>query len=173
MGGGAFSLLKAFLLPFSPCGGNFASFFSVWVGFFHNLKAFFAPFLPSRCFLLRLSPYGGLFSQFESLSATFFSMWGAFLLRFSPYRGLFHYLKALLLRFLLLGGPFHRLTLSDPGYFRQLTIRGGGGGGGGGFRSPPTTISKTIVSIFTISYMCILPGVLGMFQLEFFKNSRF
>ena len=47
--------------------------------------------------------------------------------------------------------------------------------GGGGFKSPspPPTISKTVVSIFTISYMCILPGVLGMFQLEFFKNSRF
>ena len=54
------------------------------------------------------------------------------------------------------------LTLSDPGYFRQLTIR-----------HPPPTISKTVVSIFTISYMCILPGVLGMFQLEFLKNSRF
>ena len=39
------------------------------------------------------------------------------------------------------------LTLSDPGYFRQLTIRGGG------FKSPPPTISKTMVSIFTISYM--------------------
>ena len=38
---------------------------------------------------------------------------------------------------------------------------------------PPPTISKTIVSIFTISYMWILPGVLGMIQLEFFKNSRF
>ena len=62
------------------------------------------------------------------------------------------------------------LTLSDPGYFRQLTIRGGGG-----LKSPPPppTISKTVWSIFTISYMCILPGVLGMFQLEFFKNSRF
>ena len=46
--------------------------------------------------------------------------------------------------------------------------------GGGGFKAPPPhTISKTIASIFTISYMCILPGVLGMFQLEFFKNSRF
>ena len=63
--------------------------------------------------------------------------------------------------------PGH-LTLSDPDYFRQLTIRGGG------FKSPPPpTISKTIVSIFTISYMCILPGVLAKFQLEFFKNSRF
>ena len=49
-----------------------------------------------------------------------------------------------------------------------------GGGGGGGFKSPPPpTISKTVGSIFTISYMSILPGVLGMFQLEFFKNSRF
>ena len=38
---------------------------------------------------------------------------------------------------------------------------------------PPPTITKTTVSIFTISYMCILPGVLDMFQLEFFKNSRF
>ena len=59
-----------------------------------------------------------------------------------------------------------RLTLSDPGYFRQLTIRGRA-------LKAPLTISKTVVSIFTISYMCILLGVLGMFQLEFFKNSRF
>ena len=59
------------------------------------------------------------------------------------------------------------LILSDPGYFRQLTIRGGGGGG---LKAPPPTISKTILSIFTISYLCILPGVLGMFQLKFFKN---
>ena len=51
------------------------------------------------------------------------------------------------------------LTLSDPGYFRQLTIRGGGA-----LKAPPPPmISKTILSIFTISYMCILPGVLGMF----------
>ena len=41
------------------------------------------------------------------------------------------------------------LTLSDPGYFRQLTIRGGG------LKAPPPppTILKTIVSINTISYM--------------------
>ena len=45
--------------------------------------------------------------------------------------------------------------------------------GGGALKAPPPTISKSIVSIFTISYMCILPGVLGMFQLEFFKNLRF
>ena len=63
------------------------------------------------------------------------------------------------------------LTLSDPGYFRRLTIRGGGGGA---LKAPPPpTISKTIVSIIPISYMFILPGVLGMFQLEFFKNLRF
>ena len=47
------------------------------------------------------------------------------------------------------------------------------GGGGGALKAPPPTISKTIVSIFTITYMCSLPGVSGMFQLEFFKNSRF
>ena len=46
--------------------------------------------------------------------------------------------------------------------------------GGGGFKSPPPpTISKIILSIFTISYMWILPGVFGMIQLEFLKNSRF
>ena len=62
------------------------------------------------------------------------------------------------------------LTLSDPGYFRQLTIRGGGA-----LKAPPPppTISKTILPIFTISYMWILPGVFGMIQLEFSKNSRF
>ena len=38
---------------------------------------------------------------------------------------------------------------------------------------PPPTISKTIVSIFTISYMCILPRVLGMFHLKIFKNCDF
>ena len=38
---------------------------------------------------------------------------------------------------------------------------------------PPPTITNTIVSIFTISYMCILPGVLDKFQLEFFKNWGF
>ena len=47
------------------------------------------------------------------------------------------------------------------------------GGGGGGALKAPTTISKTIASIFTMSYMCILLGVLDMFQLEFKKKSRF
>ena len=38
---------------------------------------------------------------------------------------------------------------------------------------PPPTISKTVVSIFTISYICILLGVLGMFQLDFSKIRDF
>ena len=56
----------------------------------------------------------------------------------------------------------HTEPLFNPIRSRQLTIRGGGA-----LNPPPPTISKTIVSIFTISYMCILPGVLSMFQLEF------
>ena len=58
---GAFSPLKAFLLPFSPCGGNFARFFSVWGGFFSQFKSLFCSFFPCRGFF-----------------ATFFSMWGPF-----------------------------------------------------------------------------------------------
>ena len=114
--GEAFSSLKAFLLPFSPCGGNFATFFSVCF-FFHNITACFAPFFHVEVFLLRLSPYGGLFSPFKSLSATFFSMLGLFCYVFSFYVGLFHYLKALLLRFSLLRGLFHRLKACGRGFF--------------------------------------------------------
>ena len=62
------------------------------------------------------------------------------------------------------------LTLSNPGCFRQYNDPGGGGERA---LKAPSAISKTIVLIFTISYMCISLGVLGMFQLEFFKNSRF
>ena len=59
------------------------------------------------------------------------------------------------------------LTLSDPGYFRQLTIREPP-------PPPPPTISKTILSIFNISYMCILSGEdKDEVELEFFKNLRF
>ena len=38
---------------------------------------------------------------------------------------------------------------------------------------PPPAISKTILSIFTISCMCILLGVLRMFLLDLFKNLIF
>ena len=61
------------------------------------------------------------------------------------------------------------LTLSDPGYFRQLANDLGAVNTNYG----PHTFSKTTVSIFTISYMCILLGVSGMFRLQFFKNSPF
>ena len=80
-------------------------FLRMW-RFFHNLKAFFAPFFHVEAFLLRLSPYGGLFSLFKSLSATFSSMWGPFYYVFLLMWGFFHYLKALLLRFSPFGGPF-------------------------------------------------------------------
>ena len=38
-------------------------------------------------------------------------------------------------------------------------------GGGGALKAPhPPYDLENVVSIFTISYMCILPGVIGMFQ---------
>ena len=48
-------------------------------------------------------------------------------------------------------------------------------GGGGALKTPPPphVILKTIVSISTIPYMCILRGVSGMSQLEFFLNLPF
>ena len=69
------------------------------------------------------------------------------------------------------------LTLSDPDYFRQLTIRGGGGALKAPRPPPPPPphydLENYCVNLHQSSYMCILPGVLGMFQLEFFKNLRF
>ena len=62
-----------------------------------------------------------------------------------------------------------RLTLSDPGYFRQLTI-----GGGGALKSPPPPpydLENYCVNLHHIIH--ILPGVLGMFQLEFSKIRDF
>ena len=125
----------AFLLRLSPHGGGFSiveSLFATFFAFFHNIKAFFAPFFHVETFLLCLSPYGGLFSPFKSLSATFFSMWGLFCYVFSPYGGLFSlfegpfgepfspfkgpylllfflYVEAFLLRFSCGGAFFHLL----------------------------------------------------------------
>ena len=63
------------------------------------------------------------------------------------------------------------LTLSDPGYFRQLTIRGGG------FKSPPPyDLENCFVNLHHIIHVnrsLVKIGVFGMIQLEFFKNSRF
>ena len=64
------------------------------------------------------------------------------------------------------------LTLSDPGCFRQLPIRVWGVGGS--FKAPkappPYNLESYCVNLHHTSYMCILSGILGMFQLEFFKN---
>ena len=51
------------------------------------------------------------------------------------------------------------LILSDPGWLRPQRFRGGGGGGGLRF-------SKAIVSIFTISCMCVYE----LYQLDFFPK---
>ena len=68
-----------------------------------------------------------------------------------------------------------RLTVNPirSGIFQTAYDPGGGGSKITTTPPPPPTISKTILSIFTISYMCTLLGVSGMFQLEFFNKSRF
>ena len=83
-----------------------ATFFPVWGGFFHNLKAFFALFFHVEAFLLRLPPYWGLFSPFKNLSATFSSMWGPFCYVFSPYVGLFSLFEGPFATFFCFWGTF-------------------------------------------------------------------
>ena len=61
------------------------------------------------------------------------------------------------------------LTLCDPGYFRHP----GGGALNPPPPPPPPIRSRKLLYQSSPSYMCILLGVLGMFQLEFVKNSRF
>ena len=62
--------------------------------------------------------------------------------------------------------------LSDPGYFRQLTIGGGGGGGGVALLAPSYDLENYSVNLHHIIHVHST-SVLGMFQLAFFKNSRF
>ena len=139
-GGGDFSSLKAFLLPFSPCGGDFGYVFPRMGRFFSQfkIKGLFCSFFHVEAFLLRLPPYGGLFSPFKNLSATFSSMWGPFCYVFSPYVGLFslfegpfcyvflllgdrfHHLKAFLLLFSLCGGIFSYVFLVGRAFFYLL-----------------------------------------------------
>ena len=55
------------------------------------------------------------------------------------------------------------LTLSDPGYFRQLTIRGGGG-----FKSPPYDLENFCVNLHRIIHVnftrCFWHDPIGIFQ---------
>ena len=107
MGGGGFFIVESL----------FATLFSMWwqfcnvflrIGrlFFHNLKAFFAPFFHVEAFLLRLSPYGGLFPPLKSLSATFSSMWGPLYYVFLLMGGLFSLFEGPFARFFSFWGTF-------------------------------------------------------------------
>ena len=131
MGARGFFIVESIFAALSPCGGNFATFFSVWGGFFSQFKG---PFFHVQAFLLRLSPYGGaFFVVFKSLSATFFSMWGPFCYVFLLMWGFFHYLNALLLRFSPFGGPFSPfkgLSATFFLYVEAFLLRFSWGGGG-------------------------------------------
>ena len=59
------------------------------------------------------------------------------------------------------------LTLSDPGYFRQLTIRGGGGGGGA-LKAPLYDLENYSVNLHHIIHVhftrCFRHVPIGIFQ---------
>ena len=174
-----FATFSPYAGPFSPC--HFAIFFYVGV------------------FLLRFSPRGwGIFAPWEGLYYYVFPLMGCLSATFSLcgwsfsyYRGPFlgfplptirlrNYLRTpmppLPLRALKPTHPPSRLRAPKPSLSPMRAPKPGPPPAGARhLRSPPTpppTISKTIVSISTISYMWFLPGVFGMIQLEFFKNSR-
>ena len=137
MRGGGFFIVESLFATFSPCGGNLATFFSVWGAVFSQFKGLFFHVVVEAS-LLRLSPYGGffcrlkaflplfslcwgffatfffqcggLFSLFEGPFATFFSFWGR---PFSPFKGLSatFFLHAGVL-FLFLLGPFFCVSLN-------------------------------------------------------------
>ena len=94
-------------------------------------------FVMSRHFF----PMGGLFhSLCGALFATFFSMWRDPHIKFSASAHSEDYNTQELNRGSIDNQGKSHLTLSDPGYFRQLTIRGGGGA----LKAPPLRSRKLL-----------------------------
>ena len=91
MRGGGFFIVESLFATFSPCGGNLATFFSVWGAVFSQFKGLFCSFFPCCCrgFFATFVSLWRFFLPFKSLSATFFSMLGLFCYVFFQCGGLF------------------------------------------------------------------------------------
>ena len=80
-------------------------------------------------------------------------------------------------KFVMLRNKYAYLTLSDPGYFRQLTIRGGA------LKAPPYDLENYCVNLYHITHVnftrCFWHNPIGIFQkfeiltiLQRFQNKK-